>query len=63
MNSVSGSAPIDVAAMGYAYGLTVAKKQLDATQREGAQTLELIQAATPPPAPQGSLGHRIDVRA
>jgi hypothetical protein len=63
MNSVSGPGPIDAATAGYAYSLSITKRQLDETQREGAQTLQLIQAAVPAPIPHGSLGHRVDVKA
>jgi hypothetical protein len=64
MSSVSGPKAPDFGSMAFEYGVHVAKKQLDAIEREGKQALELIQtAASPPAAPQGSLGHHVDVKA
>lgn len=60
MSPVSGSNLLTAAA----YDVAVAKKALTNTREQGQQALALIQSAVAPAAaPQGSLGHLLDVRA
>jgi hypothetical protein len=65
MNSVSGcSSPADPTLNGYAYGVSVAKKQLEDTKVQGEQAVQLIEAAAATPlAPHGSVGHLVDLKA
>ena len=47
------------------YGVLAAKKQLDLTKEEGAQSLQLLDSAKAPApsAPSGSVGRLINIRA
>jgi hypothetical protein len=55
--------PISGAGVSAAYQVTVAGKSLDLAREQGQQAISLIESAKAKPAPQGSLGHNVDVRA
>ena len=60
MDPVSGSCSTQAT-----YGMLAAKKQLDITEEEGKQALQLLDSAktAAPSAPSGSVGRLIDVKA
>lgn len=43
------------------YGVAVARKALDSVEIQGQQSLQLIQAAAPPPNVQPGVGQRVNV--
>ena len=54
---------VPAAMIGAQYDVAVAKKMLDSVEIQGQQTLQLIQAAAPPPNVQPGVGQRVNVVA
>ncbi len=55
--------PVSGVGAGAAYQVAVAGKSLDLVKEQGQQAISLIEAAKAKPAPQGSLGRTLDIRA